>query len=216
MVRRASRLSICVVGSVGGGGMGTDSPQSIGIKGQYLFPLNPASANNSPQPWRQVSSAVKPSKDIEGGKEDPLGLDQLSPPASPQKTLTYTPDGGIPRMKMGYIRKQGHKRKNWKKRFFVLDNGVLTYYEKDSKEVPYGRNMKGFVSLRMGMTCTEDAVLNIISIGRGGEEQDGGAANIVLEIPSFTERGAWVLAIKDHITYDFLCNEVCENLDFEK
>lgn len=40
----------------------------------------------------------------------------------------------IPPMKKGWIKKQGHVVKNWKNRFFILNYGVLTYYDKDGGE----------------------------------------------------------------------------------
>jgi hypothetical protein len=35
------------------------------------------------------------------------------------------------RLLKGYFRKQGHLIQNWKRRFFVLEQGVLSYYEKE-------------------------------------------------------------------------------------
>jgi hypothetical protein len=29
----------------------------------------------------------------------------------------------------GYLTKQGHRVKNWKRRYFTVDNGQLTYFE---------------------------------------------------------------------------------------
>ena len=36
----------------------------------------------------------------------------------------------------GYLWKEGHQRKNWKKRWFLLDEGHLRYYEKKSSLEP--------------------------------------------------------------------------------
>ncbi len=42
------------------------------------------------------------------------------------------------------MKKLGRKGmiKNWKKRFFVLNAGVITYYEKEINEFPFGDSLK--------------------------------------------------------------------------
>ena len=42
------------------------------------------------------------------------------------------------------MRKQGRSGifKNWKKRFFVLTNGIISYYENELKETPFGEGLK--------------------------------------------------------------------------
>jgi len=42
----------------------------------------------------------------------------------------------IPTSKEGYINKQGGKVKNWKRRFFKIDNGILSYYHNESSINP--------------------------------------------------------------------------------
>ena len=32
-------------------------------------------------------------------------------------------------LKKGYLRKKGHKRKNWKRRWFVLQRNIMKYFE---------------------------------------------------------------------------------------
>jgi len=46
-------------------------------------------------------------------------------------------------VKMGWLSKQGHVVKNWKKRWFVLEKGVLRYFVKPMGQVPYGEGLKG-------------------------------------------------------------------------
>lgn len=49
-----------------------------------------------------------------------------------------------PPIKKGWMKKLGRKGmiKNWKKRFFVLNRGVITYYEKEASEFPFGDSLK--------------------------------------------------------------------------
>ena len=41
--------------------------------------------------------------------------------------------------KEGFLTKQGHKRKNWKRRWFILRDGAVQYYEKHGAREPLGR-----------------------------------------------------------------------------
>lgn len=87
-------------------------------------------------------------------------------------------------------------RKNWKSRFFVLERGMLTYYEgQDTKNPSQGKTKKGEVKLRLGMTCTENA--SILTI-RGA---DIGERDLKIDIQSVSERVSWQSAIRDHIQY---------------
>jgi hypothetical protein len=50
-------------------------------------------------------------------------------------------------VKVGWLSKQGHVVKNWKKRWFVLQEGVLRYYTHPLQEAPFGRGLKGEMTL---------------------------------------------------------------------
>lgn len=49
-----------------------------------------------------------------------------------------------PPLKKGWMKKLGRKGmiKNWKKRFFVLNAGMITYYENEVSDFPFGSSMK--------------------------------------------------------------------------
>ena len=49
--------------------------------------------------------------------------------------------------KSGWLHKCGHVRKNWTKRWFVLEKGVLRYYKSALTEAPYGKRLKGEIHL---------------------------------------------------------------------
>jgi hypothetical protein len=98
----------------------------------------------------------------------------------------------------GTIFKQGHLVKNWKSRFFILEKGVLTYYESSTTTPPYGKNMKGFLNLN---NCTVAVEKTIIRISSAEPANEKGHTELVLDIKYPNERVEWVLAIKEHIEY---------------
>ena len=57
-------------------------------------------------------------------------------------------------LRRGFLKKEGHLIRNWKKRFIVLDMGILIYYEKESAgnklsppKAPFGDTEKGRITL---------------------------------------------------------------------
>lgn len=48
---------------------------------------------------------------------------------------------------LGWLNKRGHVVLNWKTRYFVLNNGFLTYYVDKLDTAPYGKTMKGQICL---------------------------------------------------------------------
>ena len=52
-----------------------------------------------------------------------------------------------PQMKKGFMGKQGDWFKDEKQRWFVLERGNLSYYLKEAKEPPYGREKKGEMTI---------------------------------------------------------------------
>lgn len=49
--------------------------------------------------------------------------------------------------KEGYLVKKGHRRKNWNRRFFVLMDGVLSYFESEQSFRENVNNSKGSIKL---------------------------------------------------------------------
>eukprot|EP00597_Dinobryon_sp_UTEXLB2267_P019496 CAMPEP_0201110460 /NCGR_PEP_ID=MMETSP0812-20130820/70431_1 /ASSEMBLY_ACC=CAM_ASM_000668 /TAXON_ID=98059 /ORGANISM="Dinobryon sp., Strain UTEXLB2267" /LENGTH=545 /DNA_ID=CAMNT_0047372899 /DNA_START=6 /DNA_END=1643 /DNA_ORIENTATION=+ len=52
-----------------------------------------------------------------------------------------------PLLLRGWLKKQGHKVLNWKSRYFVLDNGLLSYYVEQKSTAPFGDILKGQLCL---------------------------------------------------------------------
>ena len=50
-------------------------------------------------------------------------------------------------IKTGWLLKCGHVRKNWNKRWFVLEKGVLRYYKSAMNDAPFGKDLKGEIHL---------------------------------------------------------------------
>jgi hypothetical protein len=101
-------------------------------------------------------------------------------------------------LKMGWLKKQsrGGFLKNWKARFFVLDSGNISYFEKKkaSNIPPYGENEKGIMNLR-GAIINDTIDPKIIHIvGKAGEEKD-----LILEAENAKIAYEWRDAILQHI-----------------
>lgn len=71
-----------------------------------------------------------------GGGAGADGPPRPGPPAlrpgresSATDRATLRAANGMPVLRKGYIHKKGHKRKNWKTRYFVLTRDCLTYWE---------------------------------------------------------------------------------------
>jgi hypothetical protein len=112
------------------------------------------------------------------------------PPASTPTPLTTeeavtTAASVPPAKKTGMIFKQGHMVKNWKNRFFVLDQGILTYYENNSM-----KDKKGDMNLKNTKVIEEGTLLYI-----------KGPSELVLEIKFENERKDWIKTLEDHISF---------------
>jgi hypothetical protein len=77
-----------------------------------------------------------------------------TPLKSPSGDLVFdnVDDDGYPapHVHVGYLTKMGSVRKNWKRRWFLLDkkSGTLTYFEGEQGETKRGVNEKGFIDMR--------------------------------------------------------------------
>jgi hypothetical protein len=104
-----------------------------------------------------------------------------------------------PPLKKGFILKEGHLVKNWKNRFFVLDGGVMTYYESSTDKPPYGVNKKGEIILKGAKAKVEKNIITISHVGDAAAK--GGQETLTLEIRYPTEKEEWFEAITSHIVY---------------
>ncbi|ETV91990.1 hypothetical protein H310_13627 [Aphanomyces invadans] len=109
--------------------------------------------------------------------------------------------------KSGWLYKQGHILKNWKRRFFVLDGSVLRYFSEDvDATVPKSttHKLKGEVLL-----FHKDTTVHYVDIHLSGRDftfaidTSGGGFSLMLQASSLDEREDWIYAIEDAI----LCRE---------
>lgn len=84
----------------------------------------------------------------------------------------------------------------WKNRFFVLKDGMLTYYEKSQEQPPFGVNQKGEVCLRDMVFEVKSETVTITSKGRGDRD-------LIVKIKSSKERADWLVAMKAHAEFYF-------------
>ena len=106
---------------------------------------------------------------------------------------------GKPELTTGFMTKQGKFHKSWKRRFFVIDKGLLTYYETETfKKSNVGKNELGKLNLR-GYTVSnpsqskEKILLSCPS--------DPKARELLLEVKNEDSRKAWIEAITRHIEF---------------
>jgi hypothetical protein len=82
-------------------------------------------------------------------EHSPLSISSL--PSSSTTPAAASPSSSViinaPPKMIGWLRKRGHVVPNWKTRYFVLDNGFLTYYVDKLDLPPYGKTMKGQLCL---------------------------------------------------------------------
>jgi len=103
--------------------------------------------------------------------------------------LQLNEEGCDPEVTEGYINKQGQLVKSWKKRWFLLKKGYITYFtDRDKKE------KKGEICLK-GMTVREEGTFIHIQTFEEGSDR-----NMLLEITDDMEREEWLNSIQTHIS----------------
>ena len=120
-------------------------------------------------------------------------------PVSSSETVPITQMSTVPPLKKGFILKEGHLIKSWKNRFFVLENGVMTYYESSIDKPPYGAGKKGEMSLKDTTAIVDKNIITITYNGDGASRE--GKSKLTLEIRYPTEKEEWLQAINSHIAY---------------
>ena len=123
----------------------------------------------------------------------------LSAPATlPTPAASAEPVVVKPQLKTGKLKKLGHVRKNWKDRYFLLEDGFITYFKSSSNHYPFGVDQKGCVDLRDMQLTTDLPMIHLRApAGRGTEGHD----DITMQIKDLVGHQEWVEAIHAHIEY---------------
>ena len=106
-----------------------------------------------------ISSNTSSNIEVEGDNEEDSNQHGISLPLQlPISTSTSIINNSInsnlnlnppPPMMKGFLYKRGRKMiKTWRNRYFVLNKGILSYYESPIVEEPYGHNMKGCLDFK--------------------------------------------------------------------
>lgn len=108
----------------------------------------------------------------------------------------------VPAIKQGTLKKysRGGIMKNWQIRYFVLDQGKLSYYTKKAERYPFGEDLKGELILYQATVSTDrKKVFNdkqIYIITGANDKKD-----LLIEAESAQEVWSWVEAFTQHIRY---------------
>jgi len=129
-------------------------------------------------------------------ESDPVPVD--SDPVDPNDETVVDPrdsdESSLPSLKRGFIDIQGKlAANNWINRYFVLELGKLTYYEKPSDEPPYGISEKGSIPSLKGKKVIDNG--NMVAL-EGGKERE-----IKLKFDSEESKKQWSKAFERHIAY---------------
>lgn len=107
-----------------------------------------------------------------------------------------------PPVKVGALKKQAAVMKNWKKRHFVLERGMLSYYEQPLDVPPFGKDLRGSVNLHswfvedLGATGLRWRVYKKKGMGK-----TTGSTDFIVEADGDDEKQAWILALEAHIKF---------------
>lgn len=89
--------------------------------------------------------------------------------------------------------------KNWQVRYFVLNQGKLSYYSKKAERYPFGEDLKGELTLYQATVSTDRKKVSndkqIYIAGANGEK------DLLIEAESAQEVWTWVEALTQHVRY---------------
>jgi hypothetical protein len=108
-----------------------------------------------------------------------------------------------PPNKRGWLRKQGRNLfKNWKKRYFTVELGLVSYFENEAEDPPYGKSLKGQMSLRgasledyYDSSGNRDDKKVYVVAGEVGEN------DLLVEATNAFDARQWSICFDQHITF---------------
>jgi hypothetical protein len=120
---------------------------------------------------------------------------------------TYRRKQSIPEVCTGYMRKQGRFIKSWKERFFVLDRGLLSYYDSSSHYSPATAANSADQSITLkavgeSMLLNNNATVAVVPPNGLVVATEGPTARTLrLELDEPAELQRWKFALEQHIDY---------------
>ncbi len=101
-----------------------------------------------------------------------------------------------PYERKGWLKKEGRSFiKNWKNRYFVVQEGVLTYYENSATQPPYGQNERGKCKLAGAKVEQRGSTTIFIRFPSGAEK------DLQLQCADARECSEWLQSLHEHIAY---------------
>lgn len=104
--------------------------------------------------------------------------------------------GDSPPIKVGSLKKQGHVMRTWRRRYFVLDMGILSYFEKEGEEKGFGTGQKGCINL-CGAEVKWSPGLDRLYVTAGGEA----SKDLLVQADTEDIAAEWNKALRQHIRY---------------
>ena len=130
---------------------------------------------------------VPPPPVVEDVLPPPVVEDVLPPPVVEESVAIEKPSGDL-LGKKGFIARQCKDYgKGWKSRYFVLETGILSFYEQESME-----SKEGEISLDGATLLSKENKITLQS----PTHQD-----MLMDIRLLTERKLWIQAVQDHISH---------------
>jgi hypothetical protein len=124
-----------------------------------------------------------------------------------QEHIKYKNKLCMPDICTGYMRKQGRVIKNWKERFFVLDKGVLYYYDSSTSYSPAGAHdntntVHTLKAVGESMALTDNATVTVSPPNGLVVNTNGPSSRTLrLELDDPAELQRWRAALDEHIDY---------------
>jgi hypothetical protein len=187
--------------------------ESLSFKGDTPTENSPTLANNISISSKSIDESIKvvDNLDMQNQADTTVQVNSVVP--QPVSRI-------VPPMLQGFLRKQGrHGIKTWKSRYFVLDNGILKYFEYPISVSPFGQNLKGSLNLKsfnivqsqlvenyhlsipeeyskFSIYLTNNTINNPLKQS-SGERED----HLLLSCEDHSSFTSWIAALTMHIAY---------------
>ena len=200
---------------------GTSGPIIQEDHNHEIVPATSHESNDSSIPSKPIlpeaasatSAPTEISPSIPDEEESPQ-VEQVSYSAiRPVEPLT------APMMLRGWMKKQGHMVKNWKTRYFVLEEGLLSYYVDQRDVTPYGADRKGRVCLA-GYRYLDELEELDGGHGRKASSESGGVIGLVarrisvgVAAPALADKSYKITLHKSEYKFDDYVAKVAANYE---